>query len=79
LSQWQLEERFGLMAVEKGYITQDQLVEAMTIQLKETLNGFEPRLIVQILLDMGCCNAHQINRVLNSMGFPIEFCRNHMN
>lgn len=79
LSQWALEKRFGLMAVEKGYITQDQLLEAVTIQVKETLNGFEPKLIVHILLEMGCCNAHQINRVLESMGFPIEFCRKHMN
>ena len=79
MSQWQLEKRLGLMAVEKGYITQGQLVEARTIQLKETMNGFEPRLIVQILLDKGCCNAHHINQVLDLMGFPLEFCRNHMN
>lgn len=76
--QWQLEKRFGLMAVEKGYIVQDQLDEAITIQLKERLSGYEPRLIAQILLDMDYCNAQQINRVLDSMGFPIEFCRSQL-
>lgn len=66
------------MAVEKGYITQDQLSAAMAIRLQEALNGFEPRLIVQILLDMGYCNASQIMHVLDAMAFPIEFCQNHM-
>ena len=32
-------KRFGVIAVEKGFITLEQLVEAMTVQIQEGTDG----------------------------------------
>jgi hypothetical protein len=68
MPQEQLEKRFGVIAVEKGYITADQLFEAMMIQLKENLDGWEHRLLGKILFDLGYMSSDQIREVLDEMG-----------
>ncbi len=60
-------KRFGVVAVEKGFITLDQLVEAMTIQIIEETEGKKRRLIGQILLSLGYLTSAQINKVMNSL------------
>ena len=45
-------KRFGFMAVEMGFITLDQIIEAMKIQVKEDLANQKHRLIGQILVDL---------------------------
>ena len=63
----QLKKRFGFMAVKKGFITIDQLIEAMKIQVREEINNGEHRLIGTILIEMGFMNTSQVNKVLESI------------
>ncbi len=65
-----LEKRFGTMAVELGFITIEQVMEAMTIQLREDMEKEEHRLIGQILMGLGYMNTSQIKEVLKAMGIP---------
>ena len=58
------EPRFGDIAISKGFITIDQLVEAMTLQVKEDAEGQPHRLIGEILVDMGHISSHQVKKTL---------------
>ena len=49
----QIEKRFGTIAVEKGFITIDQLLDALEVQVREDLAGKKHRLIGKILYDLG--------------------------
>ena len=62
-----IEKRFGTIAVEKGYITIDQLMDALDVQVREDLSGIKHRLIGKILYDLGFLTIDQIQRVLASM------------
>lgn len=59
------EKRFGAIAVEKGFISLDQLLEAMRIQITENTEGKNHRLIGQILFDLGFMTFDQIDEVLS--------------
>ena len=63
-----LDKRFGAVAIEKGFITLENLIEAMKIQIQENLDGSGHRLIGQILWEKGYIKTEQINEVLESMG-----------
>jgi hypothetical protein len=63
-----IEKRFGTIAVEKGYITIEQLMDALYIQVREDLSGKKHRLIGKILYDQGLLTVDQIERVLATMG-----------
>jgi hypothetical protein len=63
-----LDKRFGTIAIEKGFISLDQLLEALKIQVTEDLQGMPRRLIGQILLEKDLITTTQINEVLKSMG-----------
>ena len=63
----QLKKRFGFIAVKKGFITIDQLIEAMKIQVREEINKGVHRLIGAILIEMGFMNTLQVNEVLESI------------
>jgi hypothetical protein len=73
VSDYQLEKRFGIIAVEMGFITSAQLHEAMKIQLDEDLRGIAHRLIGQILLERAYISTRQISEVLEQMGLPLRF------
>jgi hypothetical protein len=75
MSSHRIEKRFGMVAVEKGFITADQLIEAMTIQISEDLEKAEHRAIGQILVGLGYLNFNQIVAILETLGFPPGFCR----
>jgi len=62
------QRRFGATAVEKGYITFDQLLEAIHIQIVEDVEEDKHRLIGKILCDQGHMSVPQINDVLVSLG-----------
>ena len=62
------DKRFGVTAVEKGFITLEQLFDAMKIQLTEEIEKREHRLLGTILFDMGVLSPPQIDEVLDSMG-----------
>jgi len=61
-------KRFGFMAVEMGFITLDQIIEAMKIQVKEDLKDQKHRLIGEILVDLGYMNPSQVDEALKAMG-----------
>jgi hypothetical protein len=63
-----LEKRFGIFAVEKGFVTADQVIEALKIQVIEDLERGKHRVIGRILLEQGLMTLDQINSVLKSIG-----------
>jgi hypothetical protein len=62
------DKRFGFVAVELGFITTDQLYEALKTQVKEELEGGKRQLIGQILYKKGYITSIQIDEVLLYMG-----------
>jgi hypothetical protein len=67
MSEGMLDKRFGAVAIDKGFISLEQLFDAMKIQISENMEGGEHRLIGQILWEMGYITSEQINEVLKSM------------
>lgn len=63
-----LEKGFGVLAVKKGLITADHLIEALRIQVMEDIEKGKHRLIGRILLEQGLITFWQIDDVLKSMG-----------
>ena len=61
------EIRFGMVAVQKGFILPDQVIDALTIQISEELDEEEHRLLGEILLELEYMNASQIGEVLDEM------------
>ena len=59
--------QFGVMTVEKGFITAGQLGKAVSVQMKEDLSGMKHRLLGEILVDMGFMTENQINEVLKTV------------
>lgn len=62
------EMRFGIIAVEKGFVTADQVVNALEIQVKEDLSTGKHQRIGMILLEQGHVTLDQVNEVLQGMG-----------
>ncbi|MBC8430738.1 MAG: hypothetical protein H8D96_02345 [Desulfobacterales bacterium] len=67
-----LDKRFGVTTVEKGFITSEQLFDAMKLQITEDLEPVGHRLLGEILLDEGHITAEQINEVLEAMEEAIK-------
>ena len=65
--------RFGTIAVEKGFLTKEQLLEALSIQAKENIETDTHRLIGQILLDLGYMTEDQIDDVLESINLAMVY------
>ena len=63
-----LEKRFGVIAIEKGYCSAEQFIEALKIQVIEDVNKGKHRLVGRILLEQGVMNFEQINDVLEILG-----------
>jgi len=61
------EKRFGVVALEKGYITADQLVKALTIQVQEDIDMGYHRLIGKIFIDQGIMSGKQVSEILKEM------------
>ena len=61
------EKRFGIIAIEKGFITADDLVKGMTVQVDEDLRQIRHRLLGEIFFDMGVMTDRQIEEVVSSI------------
>jgi hypothetical protein len=61
------EKRFGVLAVEKGYVTPDQVIEALRIQVTEDMEKKKHRPIGVILLEQDLIAPWQLIDVLDSM------------
>ncbi|MBW1941892.1 MAG: hypothetical protein JRJ51_03550 [Deltaproteobacteria bacterium] len=58
---------FGAMAVEKGFITQEALDEALSIQMDELKAQEKARPIGRILLNEGLITMQQVGEVLKAL------------
>jgi len=58
------DKRFGVIAVEKEYITKEQLFEALKIQVEEDLSGKPHSLIGIILIKLGYLTKEEADHVL---------------
>jgi len=56
--------RFGAVAVRKGFVTLEQVKQAMSDQLEDDAAGREHRLLGSILYDHGYMTEDQIEMVL---------------
>ena len=64
------EKRFGMIAVEKGFVTSEHVLEAIEIQLKENMEQNKHRFIGTVLVEQGHMRHSQIQEVLVSMDIP---------
>ncbi len=63
-----LEKRFGIVAVEKGFVKPDEIVNALRTQVMEDIQSGRHRLIGRILLEQGKLTLAQIDEVLEILG-----------
>ena len=61
------EIRFGLMAVQKGFITSQQVVDALRVQIEENIAVGKHRRIGEILLGQGLIDRPQIDEILSGL------------
>jgi hypothetical protein len=59
--------RFGMIAVEEGFVTAEQIKEALSEQLDDNIAKRPHRLLGRILLDRGWVTAQQIETVLDEL------------
>ncbi|MBW1702034.1 MAG: hypothetical protein JRJ11_01005 [Deltaproteobacteria bacterium] len=62
-----LDKRFGVIALEKGFVTADQVVDALKTQVEEDLLSGTHRLIGRILLEKQIITLSQLDEALSSM------------
>ena len=61
------DKRFGVIAVEKGYLSSVKLIEALKVQVEEDVARNTHRLIGEILLDLDHMSVTQIQDVLDDI------------
>ena len=66
------QRRFGVVAMEKGFISADQLWEALVRQKSQDSGLAERRHIGMILKDLGHLTFSQVNEVLQAMETKTE-------
>ena len=67
MMQSHLQKRFGAIAVEQGFITTEQLLDALQTQARENVEHGRHRLIGQILIEKGYMSPSQLDEVLETM------------
>ncbi len=58
------EKRFGIIAIEMGFITLDDLIKALTIQVKEDIEKGKHRLLGEILCARNVMSPKHVEDVL---------------
>jgi hypothetical protein len=61
------EKRFGVVGIEKGFITADQLVSALRIQVQEDIEMGYHRLIGKIFVDQDIMSGKQVSEILKEI------------
>jgi predicted RNA-binding Zn-ribbon protein involved in translation (DUF1610 family) len=70
-------KRFGYFSIKKGFITEEQLIEAMKIQISNEQKGDESAPIGEIMKEMGFITDEQIDEVIHDiMHFERYKCPN---
>jgi len=62
-----VETRFGIIAVDMGFITAPQLIEALKTQVMEDIEQKDHKPIGTILLEMGLVTSEQIEEVVKEL------------
>jgi hypothetical protein len=62
-----LDLRFGSIAVKKGFIKSEQLIEVLSIQATENVENNKHRIIGTILREKGYLSIEQIDEILKEM------------
>jgi len=57
-------QRFGAIAVRKGFVSLEEVKAAIGEQMDDDINGREHRLLGTILFDNGCITEYQVDVVL---------------
>ena len=60
------QKRFGSLALDKGFVNVQQIIEALSIQLKENIEEKRNRPIGEILLQLGYINTQEIKDLIES-------------
>ncbi|MFP6737731.1 MAG: hypothetical protein VCD34_03215 [Planctomycetota bacterium] len=61
---------FGEIALEKRFVSADQLYEALTLQARNRVEGVIEKQLGQILLELGYMDEEQIREVLDVL-YPV--------
>jgi hypothetical protein len=64
----EIRKRFGFVAIEKGYITTEQLIEAKKLQVREEIATRRRRFIGEILLELRYMDSSECDEVLREIG-----------
>ena len=70
MAEEKLIKRFGSIAIEKGFITKDQFIDAMAMQIENDLEGIKTKNLGTILKAMGYMTDEQIKEVVAALGIP---------
>ncbi len=62
-------KRFGYFSIKKGFVTEDQFIEAMRIQISNEQKRDESNSIGQIMKEMGFITEEQINEVISDIKY----------
>ena len=63
---------FGEVALEKRFVTPEQLYKALTIQARAKVESGDEKLLGQILLEHGYMTADEVRQVLDVLYPPAE-------
>ena len=65
-----IRKRFGAIAIEKGFITEEQLIRCIEVQIRDEVARERYRLIGEILCEKGYMSKEQCDQVLMELGKP---------
>ncbi len=60
-------KRFGYFSIKKGFVTEDQFIEAMRVQISNEQKGVKPTPIGEIMKEMGYITEKQINEIMKDI------------
>ena len=60
-------KRFGYFSIKKGFVTEDQFIEAMRIQISNEQKGGNSAPIGEIMKEMGFITEKQIDEVMKDI------------
>lgn len=60
-----IKNRFAALSTKKGLITDEQIIDALKIQVKENIEEKRHRPIGEILMELGYMNKNQVDEILS--------------
>lgn len=70
MAEGELIKHFGTVAMDRGFITKDQFIDAMAIQIENDLDGIETKSFGETLKSVRYMTDEQITEVIRAMGTP---------